>query len=276
MPTYTPMELANAFIRTGELTDALDALNDQLSQHPDDTEARRLRAAVRLRIGDLTALAEAHADLAALRDKTTGDYVQISLIAERRNELSAAIDAMTAACQLAPQDARLYERLVGLHMKAGDYAAALACVQQQPTDWRWGQWEGDIRSNMGDYVGAIEAYQRVIHDLDSRFDAHTNRVVGAIRTRVLMACGFVCRRSGRYDLADLLYDDAEIYYPDDTAIPFNRGLIRVLRGDLEAGARLCRIALDATTNEALTTEMLNTLRSEADLQPLAVRLGVVP
>ena len=272
MPSYTPMELANAFIRTGELNDALEALNDQLTQNPDDTEAKRLRAAVRLRIGDAIALAEAHADLESLLDKTTGDYTQLSLLAERQNDLSTAIQAMEEACQLAPQDARLYERLVGLYMKQGDYAAALARVRQQPADWRWGQWEGDICVKMGDYAGALEAYHRVVQQLDERFDARANQVVGAIRTRVLMSCGFACRRSGRYDLAELLYDDAEAYYPDETAIPFNRGLIKALRGDLDTAERLCRTALDATDNAMLKDEMLTTLRNEADLQPLRIRL----
>lgn len=274
MPAYTPMELANAFIRTGELADALDALNDQLKQHPDDTEARRLRAAVRLRIGDSIALAEAHADLESLLDKTTGDYVQLSLLAERQNNLSDAIAAMEEACKLAPEDARLFERLVGLSMKQGNYAAALARVRQQPADWRWGQWEGDICVKLGDYAGALEAYHRVVQQIDERFDARANQVVGAIRTRVLMACGFVCRRSGRYDLAELLYDDAEAYYPDETAIPFNRGLIKALRGDLDAAERLCRAALDATTNPLLKDEMLHTLRTETELQALAARLNV--
>jgi tetratricopeptide (TPR) repeat protein len=275
MPAYTPMELANAFIRTGELADALDALNDQLNQHPDDTEAKRLRAAVRLRIGDAIALAEAHADLESLLDKTTGDYVQLSLLAERQNDLPTAIIAIEAACQLAPDDARLYERLVGLSMKQGDYVSALARVRQQPADWRWGQWEGDICIKMGDYAGALEAYHRVVQQLDERFDVRANQVVGAIRTRVLMACGFACRRSGRYDLAELLYDDAEGYYPDETAIPFNRGLIKALRGDLDTAERLCRTALDATDNAMLKDEMLTTLRNEVDLQPLAARLNVV-
>lgn len=274
MPAYTPMELANAFIRTGELADALDALNDQLKQHPDDTEARRLRAAVRLRIGDSIALAEAHADLESLLDKTTGDYVQLSLLAERQNNLSDAIAAMEEACKLAPEDARLFERLVGLSMKQGNYAAALARVRQQPADWRWGQWEGDICVKLGDYAGALEAYHRVVQQIDERFDARANQVVGAIRTRVLMACGFVCRRSGRYDLAELLYDDAEAYYPDETAIPFNRGLIKALRGDLDAAERLCRAALDATSNPLLKDEMLHTLRTETELQALSARLNV--
>lgn len=275
MPSYTPMELANAFIRTGELADALDALNDQLAQHPDDAEARRLRAAVRLRIGDTVALTDAQADLAALLDKTTGDYVQMSLLAERQNDLTSAITAMDLACQLAPEDARLYERLVGLHMKQGDYAAALARVQQQPQDWRWSQWEGDIRLEMQDYSGALEAYHRVIQQLDDRYNAHANRVVGAIRTRVLMASGFAARRCGRCDLAELLYDDAEAYYPDEPTIPFNRGLIKALQGDLAGAETLCRQGMDATTNAILRGEMLNTLRTEPELRVLAERLGVL-
>ncbi|MBZ0278924.1 MAG: tetratricopeptide repeat protein, partial [Anaerolineae bacterium] len=43
---YSPMQLAEAFIKTGELTDALDALNQQLETVPQDDYARRLRSQV--------------------------------------------------------------------------------------------------------------------------------------------------------------------------------------------------------------------------------------
>jgi Flp pilus assembly protein TadD len=88
-----------------------------------------------------------------------------------------------------------------------------------------------------------------------------------------MACGFAARRSGRYDLAELLYDDAEEYYPDEPAIPFNRGLLKALQGDLEGAEKLCRPALEATTNETLKAEMWNTLRSEPELKDLLERLA---
>ncbi|MEO1163713.1 MAG: tetratricopeptide repeat protein, partial [Chloroflexota bacterium] len=43
---YTPMQLAETFLKTGELEDALDALNQQLEAEPADEEARRLRVQV--------------------------------------------------------------------------------------------------------------------------------------------------------------------------------------------------------------------------------------
>ena len=50
MTRYSPIELAEAFIRTGELADALDALNPHLEAQPNDETALRLRAAVLMRL----------------------------------------------------------------------------------------------------------------------------------------------------------------------------------------------------------------------------------
>ena len=40
---YSPLQLAQAFIKTGEIEDALDALNQHLEATPSDDETRRLR-----------------------------------------------------------------------------------------------------------------------------------------------------------------------------------------------------------------------------------------
>jgi tetratricopeptide (TPR) repeat protein len=266
------MELAHAFIRTGELTDAVDALNQQLVAHPQDDEARRLRASVLLRLPGDDQLEQALHDLSALSHKTADDYVQMSILDERLHRLEGAIQAMVQACQLAPHDERLTERLPGLYMKHGDTAAALALVQKQPRTWRWLQWEADLLLLREDFTAAAACYGQVLAQIDARHDFRVNQVMGAIRTRVLLARAYAFRRSGHYAAAKTDYDHAKRYYPDENAIDFNCGLLLALQGQVEAAAQQCRAAMQATTNPELLAEMQRTLATEPELQSLAAQL----
>jgi tetratricopeptide (TPR) repeat protein len=269
---YSPMELANAFIRSGELPDALQALDAQLAALPDDDEARRLRAAVLLRLPGETHFQKAQADLEALSEKTTPDFVQLSVLAERLNNLSRAVNAMLSACQEAPDDERLLERLMSLYLKQNDYAGAIAVARSQPRAWRWLQWEADLLVLAGEFAAAVEVYQQALTLLEERFDYQVNRVVGAIRTRMLLANAYACRRSGQIDRAEGLYRAAQHYYPNDTTIFFNLGLLMALCGNLDEAVTQCRAALDATENLALRSEMLNTLQTETAFAALAARI----
>jgi tetratricopeptide (TPR) repeat protein len=272
MPAYTPMELAHAFIRAGELQDALEALDTQVAQQPEDDEARRLRAAVLLRVSDTGNLAKAFTDLDTLSEKTPSDYVQLSVLAERLNDIPRAIAVMNQVVALLPEDERLLERLLGLMLRQPDLPAALQLARSQARSWRWLQWEADILTLSGEFVLAAEQYAEVVRQMDERFDRRANRVIGAIRTRVLLAWGYACRRSQQYDTAVKLYQDALKYYSDDLTIAFNLGLIQALRGDVPGGIAICRAALDATTNPELLTEMRQTLQNEPELQALAAEL----
>ncbi|MCU0513018.1 MAG: tetratricopeptide repeat protein [Anaerolineae bacterium] len=271
---YTPMELANAFIRTGELTDALAALDARLAEAPDDDEARRLRAAVLLRLPVPDALARAAADLAALPQPTAADYVQLALLAERRHDLPGAIAAMQAACRLEPADERLLERLPGLYVQQGNIPAALDVVRAQPRTWRWLQWQADLEVQQGAFAAAADLYEQAQQHLEARFAGQLalNRVAGAIRARLLLARAFACRRCGRLGTAEQLYHEAQRYYPDDPTVLFNLGLLRALHGDLAGALAQCRQALDTTDQALLRAEMVATLRQEAELQPLAAQL----
>lgn len=272
MAVYSPMQLAEAFIRTGELTDALDALNTQLEVSPADDEARRLRAAVLLRVTGESHLEKALSDLETLNHKTDADYVQLSILYERQAALTSAIEAMTAACEQSPQDERLVERLVSLYLSQSNLAAAIHVADGQPRSWRWLQWSADLRVMAGDFCPAVEIYHQALSLLETRLDYRVNRVAGAIRARMLLAAGYACRRCGRLEDAESHYLAALDYYPDDTTIPFNLGLLAALRGQIHEAASQCRAALDETTNPLLKAEMLNTLKSESALAPLAEQL----
>ncbi len=270
---YTPMELAQAFIRTGELQDAVAALNEQLVAQPTDDEARRLRASVLLRLPGDEQHEQALNDLNALSHKTADDYVQMSILDERLNRLEGAIQAMLQACQLAPHDERLTERLPGLYMKQNNTAAALALVQQQPPTWRWLQWEADLLLLREDFAAAAVCYGRVLEQIDARHDMRVNQVMGAIRTRILLARAYAFRRSGQYAAAKTDYENAKRYYPDENAIDFNCGLLLALEGQLSVAAQQCHTAMQATTNPELLAEMQRTLATEPELQPLVAHMA---
>lgn len=271
---YTPMELAHAFIRSGELTDAVEALNQQLTAHPHDDEARRLRASVLLRLPGEPPLEQALNDLSALSHKTAADYVQMSILDERLNQLDGALEAMLQACQIAPHDERLVERLLGLYVKCGNTAAALALAQNQPRTWRWLQWEADLLLLRQEFVAAVGCYGQVLAQIDARYDLRVNQVMGAIRTRILLARAYALRRSGQYAAAKADYDYAKRYYPDDETINFNCGLLLALQGQLSAAVQQCRAAMQATTNPELLAEMQRTLAAEPELQALAAQLAL--
>src|SRR5690242_19339862 len=77
---YSPMELADAFIRAGELADALDALNQQLIDQPADDEARRLRAQVLMRIPGEEHVQAALGDLESIASPTQDDNLRRALL----------------------------------------------------------------------------------------------------------------------------------------------------------------------------------------------------
>ncbi len=80
---YSPMELAEAFIQTGELPDALDALNQQLTAYPDDETARRLRAQVLMRLPGEEHLRAALHDLDQLASPTAEDGLLRGILLEQ-------------------------------------------------------------------------------------------------------------------------------------------------------------------------------------------------
>ncbi|HEX2623533.1 MAG TPA: hypothetical protein VHL11_25405, partial [Phototrophicaceae bacterium] len=139
---YTPLELAAAFIKTGELDDALDALNQHLAATPSDDEARRMRIETLLRMPENYQLALTDCD--ALSTPTADDCLKRSILCEKLNNLDSALQSMDTALQLQPGTERLIERQLYLLQLKGDFAAALKLLDVVPSTWRWKQWAGDL------------------------------------------------------------------------------------------------------------------------------------
>lgn len=238
---YTPLELANAFIKTGELHDALEALDAHLEAAPHDAEARRLRANVRLRLDQL---APARTDLEALPEQTADDHLKLSVIHERSHDPDGAIAAMQRARTLAPADERLTERLITLYIQQDRLDEALDLVRQQPRTWRWLQWEGDILAQRGADELATARYGLVLAQLEPLAAAMERGYHNSLKARVLLARAHAYRRLGQPDISAEHYEAAQALLPDDPTIAFNLGILGVMRGEVAGGIARCQQALD--------------------------------
>jgi tetratricopeptide (TPR) repeat protein len=256
---YTPLQLAEAFLKTGELDDALNALDEHLAAQPDDASVLRMRAAVLLRLGDPQQLNRALADLRRIDAPIADDWVQRSVIYERQGALAQAIEAMQHAQTIAPDSERIIERLVQLLIANGDLETALEQVRAQERNWRWLQWEADILVLMGDDTMASARYGLVLallNELDG--DSHHVRAIGG---RVVLARAECYRRLGEIESARDHYLVAQKIYPDDPTIDFNLGLLLALEGDTASAIDRCRAAYQRA-NAALQAEMRATLTSD--------------
>lgn len=228
---YSPLELAEAFIKTGELPDALDALNTHLAQSPQDADARRMRAGVHLRLDQLQA---ALADLAGL--DAPDDRLMRATIHERMGDLEQAL----AAVEGEGED-RLIERRLDLLHKLGRIPAARTLADGLPRVWRWSQWSGDLAMAAGDDAAAVGHYSAALGGLPPQ---NTNALRG-IAARLLLARGDAHLATQAWDAADADYGAAAEIIPDEPMIAFNRGLIRYHQGDRQTGLAQCKQAIES-------------------------------
>lgn len=268
---YSPLELAAAFIQAGELTDALDALNQQLEHQPGDDAARRLRIGVLKHLGTDAQVRLALADYAQLIQPTADDAIQQSILLEHTHDAAGARDTLAQAHERWPEDERLTERYLNLLLAQGETDTALEVIRRQPRTWRWLQWEGDALAAQGDDMVATARYGLALSLLDDLISPAHARYFAPIKTRLLLARAGAYRRQDLLDQAVEHYQAAGALMPADPTIPFNRGVICWLQGDETEALRLCRAALDSAS-ESLRAHLLSELRADPRSATLAARL----
>lgn len=264
---HSALQLAEAFIRAGELGDALDALNQHLAARPNDDEAYRLRAAVRLRLPDVDHLAQALSDLDHLTNPTPADHLQRAIILESCGDHAGAVSAVERARRLIPGDERLAEHQLYLLLRQDELDAADQLLTEQPETWRWQQWRGDLAARRGQQGEAAALYTSALAELENAFPA-ASRWADSLRARLLLARADACFEAGDFGQAEADYANAERLIPGDPMIPFRRGLLASLQGDSGLALVLCRSALDQA-GDGLRPQMEHLLRNDLRFMELA-------
>lgn len=271
--SYTPMQLAEVFIKTGELTDALEALNQQLQDKPNDNEARRLRASVLLRIEKPEHFHMALADLQQLSDASADDYVQQSVIYERSNQIDEAIQAMQTAHQLLPDGERILERLVELLTHQKQYAEVLDLVKSAPQTWRWLMRQADIHTLNDHPNEALIALDLAQAQLEIVFPDLLSPVSRNTMAQIHVARGQVHMKLDNLKAAEKDYKDALYHIPDDATILFNLGLICARRDMLTRAERYCKQAF-ANASPYIRQMLIDVLSNDERYTPLRNGLGL--
>lgn len=266
---YSPLELANAFIQTGELADALDALNAHLAANPDDDETRRLRASVLMRLPDESHKRAALDDLNHLRAQTVSDHIKRSTLLYQLGNLQAAADAAETAWQANPDDERVAELCLNRMLESGALDKADAVLAHMPRTWRWLRWSAALAEQRGDYALAAEHYRDAINALER--SVISPLLAASLRADMLLARAGAFAQLGRLDEAAADYDAAEASIPGDPMIRFNRGLLAAQRGEMIDALALCGEAL-AAANPTLQAHMENALRADPRYTGLAALL----
>lgn len=267
---FSAWQMAEACLQAGDVEEALQALEDHLAAAPDDA-GRRLRAALLLRLrSDEAGLRQALADLDALSHEETEDMVQRSIIHEKLGDAEAAQAQMRRALEDRPGDERLVERLVWLLRQAGQMNEALTLIRQQARTWRWLRWEGDLLAEMGDDATASARYGLAMAQMEAQFDLSAEKHLAAQYAQMGLARGNAFSRLGLVTPAEECYAIAAQHLKDP-GLDFNRGLLRLLSGDLDEAETLCRAAL-AETREEVRATMLAELRGNGRYAALLLRL----
>jgi tetratricopeptide (TPR) repeat protein len=254
---YSALEMADAFIKAGELQDALDTLNQHLESNADD-EAYRLRAELLLRLEGEGHLQKALADLNVLSSPTPDDEMRRSVIFERMENQASALECAQKAYNARADDERFAERCLQLLMSQSKLEEASVLLDTLPDTWRWQQWRGDVAAARQDWQTARECYQAALVSLEQTIGFVW---IDGVKARVHLALADVCIQMSDYPQANLHYITAENFVPDDPMIPFNRGLVCALQGDAAQAIPLCRAAY-GKANETLRARMEMTLRED--------------
>lgn len=220
---YSPMQLAEAFIKAGELPDALDALAAHLAEHPDDEHAKRLQVAVWLRTDDPAHTLAARDTLRTLTRTSSDEYTLSVVLEQTEPTLDPALQAVSRAYALAHDKAtkdRALERQLHLLRKLGQLEAALNLALERD----WIQWAADATADLNDDRRALGYYHQALERIEGLYRITSPEIATNIKGRVLLKRAAVHVRLGDYADAIADYDAAAQAIPNDPTIPLHRAV----------------------------------------------------
>jgi Flp pilus assembly protein TadD len=273
MSRYTPIELAEAFIRTGELADALDSLNPYLDANPNDAIALRLRASVLMRLPGENYARAALADIDKLDPKTADDYVQQSVIWQMGlANWTQAVNSTEQAHQLALNNDRITERLLMLYDQIGELDKARTLLATLPQTWRWLQLAGDLSQKAHDSNTAIDRYTEALLLVEHKLDTVNNPIARNILGMIVGSRAVAQLEAGRLEAAEFDYRATADMFPTDLSYSLMVGVSLALQDKIDEAVLLCRSVLQ--DEPPLETMLRERVAAYPVLNLLLERLGL--
>ncbi|HET9409347.1 MAG TPA: tetratricopeptide repeat protein [Candidatus Sulfotelmatobacter sp.] len=303
---FLTSSLAELYVKTGRIRDAVIEAQDILKKDPNNLEAHKLLGRIYLRsLGDLPAgngsdnvlklAIEQYEEIVKLEPNSVDDHLLLGRLYRLNNDLRKAETELKTAVKIDPGSEEAVTTLAVLYTDEGDTARALQVLSSVPDTSR----SAKLYSALGaayeqrkDYKDAIEAYRKAIvldrDNLDAIRGLAENllsdgQVDAALDQYKVIAdanpedpqsyvhMAEIYRRQGKFDQALENLKKADSMEPDSLEVPYNMAAVYEAQGRYDDAAKLLQDLVKKT-------EKPDTSYSQADRSNRAIfveRLGTV-
>jgi tetratricopeptide (TPR) repeat protein len=298
--------LAELYVKTGRIRDAVLEAQDILKRDPKNLEAHKLLGRIYLRsLGDmpggsssenvLKLAIEQYEQIVQIEPDSVDDHLLLGRLYRLNNDLQKAETELKTAIQLDPGSEEAVTTLAMLYTDEGDTNHALQVLKSVPDATR----SAKLYSALGaayeqrkDYKNAIDAYQHaVVLDRDN-LDAirglaenllNDGQVDAALQqykviadanpedAQTFLSIAQIYRRQGKYDLAIENLKKADAMVPDSMDVAYNLAAVYQAQGRYDDAAKILQDLLKKT-------EKPDNNYSQADRNNRAIfieRLGMI-
>jgi tetratricopeptide (TPR) repeat protein len=301
--------LAELYVKTGRIRDAVLEAQDILKRDPNNLEAHKLLGRIYLRsLGDmpgngngngsdnvLKLAVEQYEQIVKIEPNNVDDHLLLGRLYRLNNDLQKAEDELKIAVKLDPDSEEAVTTLSLLYSDEGDTNHALQVLSSVPDTGRSAKLYaalGATYEQRKDYKSAIDAYKHAIQldrdnldairglaenllndgQLDAALDQY--KVIADANpedAQTYLRISEIYRRQGKYDEALDSLKKAQAMVPDALEVPYNIAVVYQAQARYDEAAKLLQDLLKKT-------EKPDSSYSQADRNNRAIfieRLGMV-
>ena len=300
--------LAELYVKTGRIRDAVLEAQDILKRDPNNLEAHKLLGRIYLRsLGDLPGggnngsdnvlklAIEQYEQIVKIEPNNVDDHLLLGRLYRLNNDLQKAENELKTAVKLDPNSEEAITTLSLLYSDEGDTARALQVLSSVPDTGRSAKLYaalGATYEQRKEYKSAINAYKRAIQldrdnldairglaenlQNDGQIDAALDqyKVIADANpedAQTYLRISEIYRRQGKYDEALEGLKKAQAMVPDALEVPYNIAVVYQAQGRDDEAAKVLQDLLKKT-------EKAESSYSQADRNNRAIfteRLGMV-
>lgn len=271
---YLTSALAELYVKTGRIRDAVLQAQDILKRDPNNLEAHKLLGRIYLRsLGDmpgenngsdnmLKLAIEQYEQIIKIEPDNVDDHLLLGRLYRLNNDLEKAESELKTAVKLDPNSEEAVTTLALLYTDEGDTSRALQVLSAVPDAGR----SAKLYSALGatyeqrkDYKGAIDAYRHAIMLDRDNLDAirglaenllNDGQIDKALEQYKVIAdanpedaqtylrISEIYRRQGKYDEALDSLRKAQAMVPDALEVPYNIAVVYEAQGRYDDGERI--------------------------------------
>jgi tetratricopeptide (TPR) repeat protein len=274
--------LAELYVKTGRIRDAVLEAQDILKRDPKNLEAHKLLGRIYLRsLGDmqgndngsdnmLKLAIEQYEEIVKIEPGNVDDHLLLGRLYRLNNDLQKAETELKTAVKLDPDSEESVTTLALLYTDEGDTARALQVLSAVPDAGRSAKLYaalGATYEQRKDYKAAIDAYKHAIQldrdnldairglaenllndgQVDAALDQY--RVIADANpedAQTYLRMSEIYRRQGKYDEALDSLKKAQAMVPDALEVPYNIAVVYEAQGRYDEGEKILQDLLKKT------------------------------